>query len=197
MEHRSASRGCRSRAIPAGFVLVVALLAVTMGSPWATAAEAVDPWTLKAHFLRNFAKLVTWPKDRFDDKDSPIVIGVLGADPFDDRLDKAVEGRTAHGRDLQIRRLSVADGELPSTEQMTDCHLLFVSGSERDRVPLILGRLAGASVMTVSDLEDFTASGGVAEFVLVGPNIGFRLNRQVAEGLGLRLSVKMLRLALP
>ena len=197
MEDRSASRGCRSRAIPAGFVLVVVLLAVTMGSPCATAAEAVDPWTLKAHFLRNFAKLVTWPEDRFEDKDSPIVIGVLGADPFDDRLEDAVEGHKAHGRTLQVRRLLVADEELPSREQLTGCHLLFVSVSERDRVPLILERLERASVMTVSDVEDFAASGGVAEFVLVEPYIRFRLNREVAEASGLRLSSQLLRLAIP
>ena len=54
----------------------------------------------------------------------------------------------------------MADEELPSREQLTGCHLLFVSVSERDRVPLILERLERASVMTVSDVEDFAASGG-------------------------------------
>ena len=91
----------------------------------------------------------------------------------------------------------MADEELPSRELLTGCHLLFVSVSERDRVPLILERLERASVMTVSDVEDFAASGGVAEFVLVEPYIRFRLNREVAEASGLRLSAQLLRLAIP
>lgn len=197
MRDRSASRGLRSRAIPVVLALVWATIAFTTGSPRASATDAVDPWTVKAHFLRNFAKLVTWPEDRFEDKDSPIVIGVLGTDPFHERLDAVLAGRTAHGRSLQVRRLPVADGQLPATERLIDCHLLFVSGSERDRVALILERLGNASVMTVSDLDNFTVSGGVAELFLDGPHIKFRLNRKVAEGLGLQLSVKMLRLALP
>ena len=72
MRDRSASRGLRSRAIPVVLTLVWAMTAFTTGSPRASATDAVDPWAVKAHYLRNFAKLVTWPKDRFEDKDSPI-----------------------------------------------------------------------------------------------------------------------------
>jgi hypothetical protein len=75
--------------------------------------------------------------------------------------------------------------------------LLFVSISERERIPLILERLDGASVMTVSDAEDFAASGGVAEFVLDEPYIRFRLNRTAARAAGLRLKSQLLKLAIP
>ena len=177
--------------------LLVLSLVVATSSPGTLAAETADLWAVKAHFLQRFTKLVTWPADSFDGKDSPLIIGVLGTDPFDDRLDDAVEGETVHGRTVQVRRFPVADGKLPSREQLIGCHLLFVSVSERERMPLILERLGRASVMTVSDMEKFAASGGVAEFVLVEPYLRFRLNREVAEASGLRLSAQLLRLAIP
>jgi len=191
------SRGSHTRCRAGAIGLIVVSLLFVTGSPSTIAVETADPWEVKALFLLNFAKLVTWPADRFDGKESPLVIGVLGADPFDARLEDAVEGHKAHGRTLQVRRLPVAGGQLPTREQLTGCHLLFVSVSERDRVPLILERLERASVMTVSDVEDFAVSGGVAEFVLVEPYLRFRLNREVAEASGLRISAQLLRLAIP
>ena len=172
------------------------MTAFTTGSPRASATEAVDPWTVKAHFLRNFAKLVTWPKHSFHDKNSPLVIGVLGSDPFERALDDAIKGHKARGRDLRIRRLSVVDGKLPSKEQLSGCHLLFVSESERERLPSIFERLEGTSVMSVSDVENFASSGGVAEFVLIDAHIKFRFNRQAADIAGLHPSARLLSLAI-
>ena len=164
--------------------------------PGTLAAGGTSVEKVKAAYLRNFAKLVKWPDNSFSHDDSPVVIGVLGDDPFERVLDDAVEGRTAHGRALEVRRLSVADGELPPAESLTGCHLLFVSDSERDRLSLIFERLAGTHVMTVSDVENFATAGGVAEFVLSGTHIKFRFNRRASDAAGLRPSAKLLSLAI-
>ena len=86
---------------------------------------------------------------------------------------------------------------LPCLAAVVCSGLLFVSVSERDRVSSILERLEHAGVMTVSDVENFAASGGMAEFVLVEPYIRFRLNRSVAEASGLTISAHLLRSAIP
>ncbi len=39
-------------------------------------------YLIKAGFIYNFAKLVEWPTSAFAQQDSPIVIGILGDDPF-------------------------------------------------------------------------------------------------------------------
>ena len=174
---------------------MAALLGFALGPRDARAAPMPESH-VKAAYLRNFTKLVTWPEHSFERENSPLVIGVLGTDPFERALDEAIEGHKAHGRTLRIRRLSVVDGELPSTEQLSGCHLLFVSQSERDRLPSIFERLEGTNVLSVSDVENFAASGGVAEFVLVGPNIKFRFNRQAAKSAGLRPSARLLSLAI-
>jgi len=49
-------------------------------------------YVVKAGFLFNFAKYVEWPADAFDKPDSPISIGIVGADPFGEDLDRALRG---------------------------------------------------------------------------------------------------------
>ena len=180
------------------FVAPLLALLLVIAAAWqgALPSEGPLPEAVKAAYLRTFTKLVYWPETSFDGEDSPVIIGVLGEDPFEELLDEAVRGRTAHGRDLRVRRLPVIDGEIPPVEQLSDCHLLFVSASERDRLPLIFERLEGSNVMTVSDLEDFADIGGVAEFVLIGPHIRFRFNRQAADVASLRPSARLLSSAI-
>jgi len=176
--------------------LVVLLLTLTSGMQNALPAEQTRARDVKAAYLRNFVKLVKWPENSFAGEDAPMVIGVLGVDPFDRALDRAVDGRTAHGRNLQVRRLAVVGDEFPSTEQLAGCHLLFVSKSVSDHLALIFERLEGTHVMTVSDLENFAASGGVAEFVPDGPSIKFKFNTQASDRAGLRPSARLLSLAI-
>ncbi len=177
-------------------VLVTTLVAASMCQSAHTDDAVTPQHVVKAAYLRNFAKLVTWPAKAFEHASSPLVIGVLGQDPFEQVLDKAVEARTAHKRELRVRRMAVVDGKLPPKGSLSDCHLLFVSASVSDQLPQIFERLAGTHVMTVSDVENFADIGGVIEFVLDGPNIEFRFNRQVAKAAGLRPSARLLKAAI-
>jgi len=60
-------------------------------------AQAADEYRIKAAFLYNFAKFVEWPAQAFKSPSDPIVIGVLGTDPFGDALAEAVAGKTLGG----------------------------------------------------------------------------------------------------
>src|SRR5688572_7510665 len=65
-------------------------------------AQVSREYQLKAVFLYNFAQFTEWPTNSFSDQNSPIVIGILGNDPFGRVLDKTVEDETVHGRKLVI-----------------------------------------------------------------------------------------------
>ena len=79
-------------------LLLLALLALP------ARAEVSPEYKLKAAFLFNFTKFVDWPPTAFADATSPVVIGVLGDDPFDGALEDVIRGRTANGHSLTIRR---------------------------------------------------------------------------------------------
>jgi len=127
-----------------------------------------------------------WPVQAFPHSSSPIVIGVLGSDPFGAALDDVVRGEMVKGRPLVVRRFQ-------RIEELTDCHILFVSRSERARLEPIVQTLKGRSILTVSDLEGFAGDGGVIGFVLVDNKIRLRVNLEAARDAGLTLSSKLLR----
>jgi hypothetical protein len=55
--------------------------------------------------------------------------------------------------------------------------------------------LKGCSVLTVADMDGFTEAGGVINFVREGTKIRFRINNDVAAKEGLKISSKLLSLA--
>src|SRR5437868_3956082 len=66
-------------------------------------------YPVKSIFLFNFTQFVEWPTNAFRDPAAPIVIGVVGEDPFGTLLDEAVKGETVSGRPLSVRRYRRTD----------------------------------------------------------------------------------------
>ncbi|HKR58091.1 MAG TPA: YfiR family protein, partial [Pyrinomonadaceae bacterium] len=70
-------------------LLLIAVLAVTIPMPKSNAQTPPPSLSqIKAAYLYNFAKLVEWPADAFKDANTPIVLGLVGAEPFGDILDQ-------------------------------------------------------------------------------------------------------------
>ena len=69
----------------------------------------------------------------------------------------SVRGEKVNGRGLLVVR------RFEHVEDLADCQILFISRSERARLQPVLQAIKGRSVhgMTVSDLDDFAAEGGV------------------------------------
>jgi len=146
-------------------------------------------YQIKAAFLFNFAKFVDWPPQVLPQATSPIVIGILGESPFHDDLARTIRDKTIEEHPLVIKEF-----RLPA--QATNCHILFICSSEKSRLPEILSGLKGASVLTVGEMERFNENGGMIHFVLEGTKIRFQINNDAATSAGLKISSKLLRLAL-
>jgi hypothetical protein len=149
-------------------------------------AGTTREYQVKAVFLFNFTQFVEWPPDAFHDNTTPLVIGVLGADPFGNFLDETVRGETAGGRPLVIERYR-------DIQRIDNCHVLYVSRSEAARVGTILAHMKQKRALTVSDIEGFAGEGGAIAFVSVAGKIRLRVNIDAAQAAGLTLSSKLLR----
>lgn len=145
-------------------------------------------YEVKAAFLFNFTKFVDWPSTAFASPDAPITICIVGSDPFGAILDQTVEGETVSDHEIQVRRGLQGD-------ELRSCHILFISGSEREQCARIFSSLHGSSVLTVSDLSGFVDAGGMIEFVLESGKVQFEINAVAAETAGLKLSSRLLRVA--
>jgi hypothetical protein len=153
-------------------------------------AQEVQPseYQLKAAFLFNFAKFVEWPEEAFSAPDAPMVIGVLGENPFGEHLEQTIRGKTINNRPLVVK-------ELRSQAEARGCHIVFIGSSEKTRLPEVFESLRGASVLTVGETERFTEAGGMINFVLDGGKIRFQVNDTAAKSARLKISSKLLSLA--
>jgi YfiR/HmsC-like len=156
----------------------------------ALAAEPVSKEAqIQAVFLWRFAQFVQWPGDAFAHADSPLVIGVLGENPFGEALALAVKGETAHGRHIEVKYFRRAD-------EIAGCHVLYISHSEASRLKKDLSAAAGKPILTVSDIDGFaTEQGGMIRLVNERGRVSLRINLEATKAAGLVLDARLLRLA--
>jgi YfiR/HmsC-like len=168
--------------------LIVFVVLLSSGLRLSAQTTASPEYQVKAVFLFNFAQFVDWPPKAFADAQSPLIIGVLGDDPFGTYLDETVRGEKANGRPLVVQRYRRV-GELKT------CHVLFISRSESDHLDQILGSLRGRNILTVGESEDFALRGGMIQFIKEKNKIRMRINLEAVKAANLKISSKLLRVA--
>jgi hypothetical protein len=143
-------------------------------------------YQIKAAFLQNLAKFVVWPSLQPGGM-SPLVIGIVGDDPFGPMFGSMIAGATNEGHPLQLIHLRWND-------HLGDCHILFISASEIQHLPQILEGAPHA--LTVGDFDSFSRRGGIIELRMIGNRVRFDVNSAAAHRAGLRISSKLLCLAM-
>ena len=162
-----------------------------LGLGCARAAAQAPPsqeYEVKAAYILNFTRYVEWPADAFGSAQAPIVIGVLGRNPFGPLLGQTIAGRTSQGRPIELL-------ELEGVADAAACHAVFLSLEEWRPHPEVLAQLARRGLLTIGEGDDFARRGGVLGFVPVGQTVRFGVNLEAARQAGLRISSRMLALA--
>ncbi len=154
----------------------------------APVADSPNEYALKSVFLYNFCRFIDWPAVAFSSPREPLVIGVLGDDPFGSMLDEAVKGERFRGRGIQIEHYR-------SPREIGRCHLLFVSGAEGSRMNEILAATAGRSIVTVGESEGFVQRGGMIALAADGDRVRLLINPAALRAANLDVSSKLLRVA--
>lgn len=156
--------------------------------PLTAQAEPVPEYQVKAVFLFNFAQFVEWPAPAFSDARAPLVIGVLGDDPLGAFLEETVRGERLGERALVVRRYR-------RVEDVTTCHILFISRSERALIDEIRARLEHRPILIVSDIRHFAEQGGMIGFITDKNRVRFAINLEATQAANLTVSSKLLRVA--
>ncbi|MEW6235038.1 MAG: YfiR family protein [Candidatus Omnitrophota bacterium] len=179
------------------FVLFAAVtlfspLAIVWGSVFAqqesNSSSTYKEYDVKAAYLYNFLLFVEWPSQSFEKPESPFVIGVLGKDPFNQKLDDIAERKTARKRKIIIKRFK-------KWEDLEPCHLLFVCQEEGKNWEKISDKIKDWKVLTVGDYDNFAILGGIVQFIRVEDTVRFVINEDAALLKDLEISAKMLELA--
>jgi len=151
-------------------------------------AQGFKEYDLKAAFLYHLAQFVEWPPDAFAAAEDPLVIGVLGTDPFGKTLNEIVRDEVVKNRKLAVQRYRNMD-------EIKSCHILFISQSEGERLDEIFSALKGRHILTVGDTEGFAQRGGMVRFITEKNKIKLRINMDSVKAMSLTISSKLLRAA--
>jgi len=165
--------------------LIVAVPLLTVSS--ARGQKKPTQYQVEATYLYNFSQFVAWPPSPAT-ATSSFNICVLGQDPFGSTLANILADETVAGKTVAARRI-------PTPQEAMTCRVLFISSSESGRLKEILTILRGASVLTVSDLPEFTRHGGMVQFLLADDRVRFEVNLAAAERARLTLSSELLKVA--
>lgn len=169
---------------PLGLLLLA--LALIRGA--AAAAEPGMEYQVKAVFLYNFTQFVDWPAEAFAKPDAPLVIGILGRDPFDTYIDDVVRGEKAGGHPILVKRFR-------DIEAARECQLLFVGGADARRLDSVAAVLKDRMILTVGDSGEFSKRGGMIDFITRQGKIRLQINMETVRAARLTVSSKLLRLA--
>lgn len=171
---------------------MILLLALALVSTVVTGGQGGAPseYQVKAAFLYNFAKFVTWPAGTFDSDGAPIRIGILGRDPFDGALERTVAGKQVDGRPFEV--VHVVAGGRPGR-----CQVLFFGSDERRTPREVLDPIRLQGVLTVGESDRFLEEGGGILLFTEDDQVRFQVNTEATNGAGLRLNSRLLGVARP
>ncbi len=99
-----------------------------------------------------------------------------------------VEGKPTHGREFAVRRYATLD-------ELGDCQIVFIPGSERRWLPEVLRIAHAAHALTVSDMDDFIDSGGGVGLLMIDSRLRFEVNLDAIQTAQLKVSSQLLKLA--
>jgi hypothetical protein len=180
------------RLVSAIAIVLVTSTGVTAASPAASAqpirSDASPEYMIKAAYLLNFARLIEWPRDAFSSVDSPITIGVVGADPFGQALEQTVQGKTINQRRIAVHRLQW-------NQDVRGCQILFVSSTDSSRISELANRVAGLPVLIVGEASQPAARSATINFTIEDDRVRFEVNVGAAKRARLNVSSQILRVA--
>jgi len=149
------------------------------------AEENSIEYKIKAGYLYNFTKFITWPDDELESFN----LCILGKDPFGPIINP-IEKRSVKGKPIRLSRIK-------KTDEAKHCHIVYISILSKAHISK-LGTLTIRSVpakLTVGDTKEFGRQGGMISFFQREGKVKLHINLPSLRKTGLEISAKLLEVA--
>ncbi len=155
--------------------------------------QGLQEYSLKAIYLYNFLQFVHWPKERCLLNGAKVEeIAVIGDSPIGESLQVLKEElKKTQNTQISVRFL----GPYVEGMDLSGCRLLFITKSEMKNIKKILADIGDEPVLTVSDTEDCLDLGCMIALISRMNKVRWAVNRESAERAGLRMSTRLLAMA--
>lgn len=145
-------------------------------------------YEVKAAFLYNFTKFITWPEEAFTGESDPFIIGILGPDPFNNYLNDIIRGESVGRHPIEVKIFD-------NLSEITNCQMLYINSDNDENIRQALQMLKNKNVLTVSEYVFFSRLGGHVKFYNENNKIKFQVNPGAVKNSRLTISSKLLNLA--
>jgi hypothetical protein len=170
--------------------IALALCVLFAAVPLLSKGAAPQEYQVKAIYISNMAKFTQWPDGSLAGSGEQFNLYIIGEYRFGSAFGSLV-GTLIHGRTLSVKQLKEWE-DIPS-----DCRVLFIGIPDKGEMKRALENIEGRPILTISDETGFTTAGGIIELFTAGGKVRFRVNQAAAEMVGLNISSKLLKLAVP
>ncbi len=148
-------------------------------------AKSIDEeYSLKAVFSLNFARLTQWPYSA----NTNITFCIMGNTSMLDAF-KLIEYKKINTKKVKLKIIS-------RDKDIMNCQVLFISGLSHSKIRKLYSYARDYPILTISEAEDISRSGAIINFIQNGDKIRFQINLNYARQAGLKLSSRLLKLAL-
>jgi hypothetical protein len=137
-------------------------LVLLLGLGRSSSAADLEELKVKAGAIRIMAVRTEWREEDFITKDAPIVIGMVGSNPFKEEH----QDFTALLTEGKIGTHEVKVKVLQGVEEIEQCHIVYISLKEQSHLKDVIAKmktLKDRRVLTISDISEFKKEGGMAE----------------------------------
>jgi hypothetical protein len=178
-----------SRRAPRAALCLLAVCCLLLRFPLGGLSQdrAVE-YPVKLAFLYNFTKFIEWSAASYRDPQAPMVICIVGRDPFDPGLEDALRRRKAGAHPVNVRTLNPGG-------PLSGCHIVFVPVSEKEQALRIVRGLRGSSILTVGETEGFAMYSGIINLTVEKNKVRLEVNLPAAQRAGLKISSNLLNVA--
>lgn len=180
-------RSYRVTKSPVALPTAVLLCFIGISGNALSAPRAVEEYALKAALVLNFARFTEWPRSTFKGPDEPLNFCVLGDNVSKEDFD-GIEGKTVGSRPVRVNVAKMLELD-------QSCHVVFITGVERTRLPRIMAALNGSPTLTIGEMTGFNDAGGMINFININGRLKFGVNLSNITKSELKLSSRLLKLA--
>ncbi|OQX97657.1 MAG: hypothetical protein B6I20_12185 [Bacteroidetes bacterium 4572_117] len=152
------------------------------------AQGAVNEYDVKKMMILKVTTFIEWPKkSKVNDKQSNIVISIIGDNPFNGKLKKLVANQNQ-----KINNKQVVVNYIKSIEDIEGSDILFICSSEKYIVSKIIKHARNKAILTIADTRGFTEKGVIIGLFIRNGKIALNINKKEADKCGFYISSSLL-----
>lgn len=153
-------------------------------------AAPIAEYKVKAAFFLKFADFIDWPIRIIGNASSPIRVGIVGYDPFNDLLPDKIS--SDEEEELFFFKVSRVSSRVAS---FTDFDMLYFSAKSLKDYLEVKEKIKNLPILTVGDGRKFLDKGGMIAFTLENNMIRFSANLKSFKKANLSIRAQLLQLA--